>query len=145
MSHRIGRVSHIVREVVSDAIAHRISDPRVSKWTSITRVELSPDLRFADVHLSVMGTETEGRTSLRGMESARGMIQSRLARELTMRQCPLLRFHLDLGLKAAEGILRTLDDLARERREDGREPDGGAEASAHEAPPSASSGTGDGL
>jgi len=115
MSHRSGRVSHLIREVVSDAIAHRLSDPRISRFTSVTRVELSADLKFADVYLSVMGEESEGQTTMKGLESARGLIQTRLARRLSMRQCPLLRLHLDLGLKAAAKIYRTLDELAKER------------------------------
>jgi ribosome-binding factor A len=107
-------VAHLIRDVVSDAIANRLSDPRVSRFTSVTRVELSADLRVADVYVSVMGSEIDGRTTMKGLESARGLIQTRLARRLEMRQCPLLRLHLDLGLKVAARTIETLDRLAAE-------------------------------
>ena len=112
MAHRKERLAHFVRDVVSDAIANRINDPRVHRFTSITRVEVSPDLRVADVHFSVMGSESEGRTTLRGLNSARGMIQTRLAKQVNLRQCPILRFHLDERLKKVTDTLRALGDIA---------------------------------
>ena len=111
MAHRLPKLAHAVRDVVSDAIANRLSDPRIHRFTSITRVEVSPDLKYADVYVSIMGSEAEGQTTLRGLESARGAVQSRLARSLTTRQCPLLRFHLDLGIKKAIAIIRQIDEL----------------------------------
>ncbi|HPF39574.1 MAG TPA: 30S ribosome-binding factor RbfA [Phycisphaerae bacterium] len=111
MSHRKERISNFIREIVSDAIANRINDPRVHRFTSVTRVELSPDLRLANVYVSVMGSESDGRTSIRGLESARGMIQTRVAKQINMRQCPLLRFHLDVSFKKAIDTIRTLDGV----------------------------------
>ena len=113
MSHRIGRVAHIIRDVVSDTIANRISDPRVSRFTSVTRVEVSPDLRSANVYVSVMGEETEGRTTMKGLESARGLIQSRVAKSLDLRQCPIVRLHLDLSLKRAAEVINLIDESLR--------------------------------
>lgn len=114
MAHRKERISNFIRDVVSDAIANRISDPRVHRFTSVTRVELSPDLRLANVYVSVMGTDNEGRTTIRGLESARGMIQTRLAKQINIRQCPLLRFHLDAGFKRAIDTIRALDEVVAE-------------------------------
>jgi ribosome-binding factor A len=116
MSHRIARVAHIVRDVVSDAIANRVSDPRVHRFTSVTRVELTADLRYADVHVSVMGTETESQTTMEGLASARGMIQTRLAKQLDIRHCPILRFHLDRGIKIGIETIRIIDAATAESR-----------------------------
>lgn len=116
MSHRPEKVAHVVRDVVSDAIANRIADPRVHRLTSVTRVEVSGDLRYADVHVSVMGSENESHTTMKGLQSARGMIQSRLAKRLTVRQCPILRFHLDRGIKIGIETIRMLDELSAESR-----------------------------
>src|SRR5213082_3427499 len=91
MVHRLERMASLIRQVVSEAIMSRIQDPRVSRFTSVTRVAVSPDLSFADVHVSVMGSEADQRTTLRGLQSARGMVQSMLARDLSTRHCPTLR------------------------------------------------------
>lgn len=101
MAFRKERVSHFIRDVVSDAISNRIADPRVSRFTSVTRVEVSPDMKTAHVYVSVMGDERDGPRTMKGLESARGMIQSRLAKDINLRQCPAIRFHLDPGIKKA--------------------------------------------
>lgn len=129
MSHRPERVAHAVREVVSEAIAARLSDPRIHRFTSVTRVRMSGDLKLADVYVSIMGTEVEGQTTMKGLASARGLIQSMLARRLDLRTCPTIRFHLDRGLKSALETIRRIDELADERsgRSDGEgSPDAGA-------------------
>jgi ribosome-binding factor A len=118
MSYRPERVAHVIRDVVSDAISNRISDPRVHRLTSVTRVEVSGDLRYADVHVSVMGSESDSGTTMKGLQSARGMIQSRLAKRLTVRQCPVIRFHLDRGIKIGIETIRKLDELSAESRPD---------------------------
>lgn len=114
MHYRSQRLAAVVREVVGDSIANRLSDPRISRLTSVTRVELSPDLLQVKVYVSVMGTDGEARTTLKGLESARGMVQTRLARQLDIRQCPELRFYLDPGPKIAQETFRQLDEVAFE-------------------------------
>lgn len=111
MSYRPDRLSRFVREIVSDAIANRIADPRVDRFTSVTRVELSSDLTIANVHVSVMGSESEARKTMQGLTSARGMIQTRLARQLAIRRCPMIRFHLDIGIKQGIETIRQIDAL----------------------------------
>jgi len=111
MSYRPDRLSRFVRDIVSDAIANRIADPRVDPFTSVTRVELSADLTIADVHVSVMGSEAEARTTMQGLTSARGMIQTRLAKQLAIRRCPMIRFHLDHGIKHGIETIQTIEAL----------------------------------
>lgn len=110
MSFRPERIGHAVRDVVSDAIATRISDPRVSRFASVTRVEMSGDLRLADVYISVMGSDADAGKTMRGLESAKGLIHGLLARALDIRQCPTVRFHLDRGLKIAAETIRQIDE-----------------------------------
>lgn len=114
MSHRLERIASVVQAVVGDAILSRIQDPRVSRLTSVTRVSVSPDLSFTDVYVSVMGDAEQGRTTLRGLQSARGMVQSLLAHQLNTRVCPSIRFHLDESIKKGIETLRQLDALASE-------------------------------
>lgn len=115
MSYRLERAAHAIRDVVSDAIANRLSDPRISRFTSVTRVEVSKDLRMAHVYVSVMGEEADGATTMKGLDSARGAIQTLLAKRLEIRQCPSLRFHLDHGLKRAAETIRQIDEALANR------------------------------
>jgi len=135
MSHRIGRVAHIIRDVLSDAIANKLSDPRISRFTSVTKIELSPDLRIANVYVSVMGSEADGRTTMQGLESAHGLLQTRVAKNLDIRHCPELRLHLDLSLKRASQILDLIQASAAPplnsavERDDEQEDRGGSDPS----------------
>lgn len=119
MAFRMERMASVIRQVVSDCIANRLSDPRLARFITVTRVELSPDLALANVYLSIMGTEAQAATSMKGMTSARGLIQTQLARELDVRQCPAITFHLDKGLKIGAAILEKMDHLRQESAADG--------------------------
>jgi ribosome-binding factor A len=120
MSHRMGRLANIIRDVVSDAISNRVWDPRVSRFTSVTRVELSPDMRIANVYVSVMGPDAEATRTMQGLQSARGMVQTRVAHRLDIRVCPILRFHLDVGIKVAIETFRQLQEVVGDQTEDRR-------------------------
>ena len=71
-SRRAQKAAEAIREVVSMAILTELSDPRVRDVT-VTYVEVSPDLRHAKVHVSVMGDETQQKLSLRGLQNAAGL------------------------------------------------------------------------
>ena len=99
MSHRrTAKVAQAIRQVVSTAILTELRDPRVKKVT-VLNVEVPPDLRSAKVYVSVMGEEREGYLVLRGLQSARGFLQSRIADEIDLRWTPILEFVLDAGVK----------------------------------------------
>jgi len=113
MRFRKERVASAVRDIVSEAIAHRLNDPRVAPMTTVTRVEMTGDLLVAKVYLSVPGDESaEGRT-LAAVLHAGGFIRRIVARELSIRQCPELRFAID---EAAKGVRRTMALLDENRR-----------------------------
>jgi ribosome-binding factor A len=126
-SHRPERVAHVIRQVVSDAIANRLSDPRIAPFSSVTRVEMSPDLEHARVYVSVMGEPAAQRTTLAGLRSAAGAVQRMLARELTLRHCPRLTFELDESIKKGAETIRLINEamaeLHREHPEENQEPD----------------------
>jgi ribosome-binding factor A len=91
---RMRRVDEAMRAVLSDAIAMGLKDPRVG-FVTVTGVKTSPDLRHAQVYVSVLGSEPERADSLRGLRSAHGYLQRRLADELRLKHTPSLSFHYD--------------------------------------------------
>jgi ribosome-binding factor A len=111
MSRRQEKVASVVRRVVGEAIAQQLHDPRISPMTSITRVEITGDLQFATVWVSVMGTDSEQRTTIAGLQHAQGRLQSLLSRALAMRQCPTLRFKHDESIKRGFETLRLIDQV----------------------------------
>ena len=97
-SHRLARVSEIVREVAASTILFDMKDPRVKNVT-VTRAEVSADLQHAKVYVSVMGSEKEQQLTMHGLKSAAGYVQTKLADRLTTRYIPHVTFVLDEGVK----------------------------------------------
>src|SRR5215216_494343 len=110
MSDRMRRVNAAVREVVSEAVGE-LKDPRIG-FVTITGVETSPDLRHARVFVSVLGSDKKRTQSLRGLEAAHGLLQSRLARELRMKRTPQLAFEYDPTVERGVRMTQLIDELA---------------------------------
>lgn len=117
MRYRPERIATIVRRIIGEAIVSRLSDPRISPLASVTRVRVSEDLAHADVYVSVMGEASEAATTLRGLESAQGRIQSMVASAMAIRQVPMLRFHLDDSIKRGDETLRLIEKSTAETRQ----------------------------
>ena len=115
--YRKQRIASVVRNVVSDAIARRMQDPRLSPMVTVTRVEVTGDLQIAKVYLSLTGGEAEERKTIAAMQHAAGFIQRLLASELSIRHCPELRFMIDEGLKNARKTMELLEDNRRKNPE----------------------------
>jgi ribosome-binding factor A len=103
------RVDEAVREVLSAAITKQVKDPRVG-FVTVTAVETSPDLRRARVFVSVLGDKSVRKRSMQGLQSAHGVLQRAVARELRVKYTPTLEFIYDdtteKGFRIAELIDR---------------------------------------
>jgi len=98
MSRRLARIAHAVQEAVSTAILLDVKDPRV-KGVTVLGAEVSEDVREAKILVSVMGDQKTEALSLRGLNAARGFLQSKVAARLQTRNTPILRFVVDHGVK----------------------------------------------
>ena len=111
-SVRQKKVSRVIKIAVSDAILNRLSDPRIQGLVTVTRTELTADLRQARVFLSVLGVDDkQAKLTLIGIQHAHGCIQSCLARALSMKVCPTLTFELDDSLKKTAALMKLIDEV----------------------------------
>ena len=111
--HRPERLAALIQESVAGALSTLVKDPRVG-FLTVTGVTVSPDGSHALIRVSVMGDQDEKNRALEGLESARGFLRSHLAKTLTIRTIPELRFELDRGLEHAQRIDQILADLKRD-------------------------------
>jgi ribosome-binding factor A len=109
MPERMRRVNEAVRAVVAEAVGE-LQDPRIGLVT-ITGVSVSPDLSEGTVYVSVLGNERKRRASLAGLESARGVVQARLGRELRMKRTPHLTFEYDPSVEHGVRMSKLIDEL----------------------------------
>jgi len=112
-SRRVQKAAEAIREVVSMAILTEIRDPRVEHVT-VTFVEVSPDMRQAKVHVSVMGDDRKQKLCLNGLQSSAGFLQTKIGERIDTRYTPRLRFELDMGVKKSLEIARLLSDVLPE-------------------------------
>jgi ribosome-binding factor A len=110
MTERMRRVNEAIRETLAEALVE-LKDPRIG-FVTVTGVETSPDLRHARVYVSVLGNERKREQSLEGLESAHGVLQSRLASELRMKRTPQLTFQYDPTVAEGVRMTKLIDELA---------------------------------
>lgn len=107
------RVNGLLREVLAEAVGRELADPRLG-FLTITDVEATSDLREATVYYTTLRDEDEPQSQA-ALESARGVLQGRVAAELRSRNTPQLRFAYDRTRARAESVTRLIDRIASER------------------------------
>ncbi len=125
-SRRVLKAAEAIREVVSMAILTDLRDPRVEGVT-VTYVEVTPDMRQAKVHVSIMGDAGQQKLCLHGLRSSAGYLQSKISDRIDTRYTPRLQFELDEGVKKSLAISQMLQELLPESKAD-------AEASVDDEP-----------
>lgn len=93
-SQRMRRIDQALRQVIGDAVARDLKDPRVG-FVTVTDVQTSPDLSHARVYVSVLGDLDARDASLAGLQSAHGYLQGRIGAELELKRTPTLEFIYD--------------------------------------------------
>ncbi|MBQ2926420.1 MAG: 30S ribosome-binding factor RbfA [Ruminiclostridium sp.] len=114
-SNRIGRINEeIQRELAS--LLRTVKDPRVHGLVTITRVDTTPDLRYATVYVSVLD-KSDVKEVVKGLKSAGGYLRREVGRALSLRYTPELVFQADDSIDRGTHILKLLNDI--ERKEGG--------------------------
>jgi len=108
VSHRTEQVESLLKRTISDVIARRLSDPRITGLVSITQVDISPDFAEATVYVSILPEQYE-RKSLAGLQHAAGHIGSLAGKAVALRRMPRLTFKLDSSLKKQAEIHREIN------------------------------------
>ena len=114
-TRRQEKVARVVKEAVSDAITHHLSDPRIEGFVSVTKVDMATDLRNANVYVSIFGgDETAQNKTFAAIAHAKSRIQSLVAGKLQSKFCPVLHFYRDENFKKTLETMRLIDQAASE-------------------------------
>ncbi|MCK9443613.1 MAG: 30S ribosome-binding factor RbfA [Tissierellaceae bacterium] len=118
-SKRLFRISEEVKKIVSELIINGIKDPRISNMTSITAVEVTRDLSFAKIYVSVLGNEKEKEDTLEGLQSAKGFIRKEIGNKIDIRYVPEPIFYLDESIEQGIYMSKLIDDVNKKTRGNG--------------------------
>lgn len=115
MSKRTEQIGDEIQRILGEVIQSEMKDPRIG-FVTVTGVNMTPDLLRANVRISVLGDDQERKTTMQALERAKGFLRRRVAEELSLRQTPELRLHLDTSLDHALRIGELLHQIDEERK-----------------------------
>jgi ribosome-binding factor A len=110
--HRHERIAEEIHHEISAMVAGELKDPRIIGLVTVTEVRVSPDLKLARIFVSVLGSEEEHASTLKGLAAAAGFIRRELGVRLQMRRSPELLFIDD----RSEEYKQRIDELLRESK-----------------------------
>ncbi len=105
------RINGEVQRELSLIIQKEIKDPRIHMMTSVTAVEVAPDLKTCKAYISVLGNEEEKNHTIAGLKSAEGYIRRQLAKNLNLRNTPQITFVLDTSIEYGVTMSKKISDL----------------------------------
>lgn len=112
------RINGEVLKELSNIIRGEIKDPRINTMTTITAVEVAPDLKTCKAYISVLGDEESKKSTLEGLKSAEGFIKSRLAKSINLRNTPQIKFLLDESIEYGVSMSKLINDLKKDSKEE---------------------------
>jgi len=113
------RVAVSIKEEVSDILRNGIKDPGLVKMTSVTSVDLTRDLSYAKIYVSIFGNNEEQENILKILDRAAGFVRMELGKRIRLRHIPELEFRLDNSMDYGahfDNVLRTLNTGSRDEK-----------------------------
>jgi ribosome-binding factor A len=114
---RAEKVAEAIHEIVSALLIKGVKDPRIG-FTTITGVKLSDDLHLATIYFTVVGDESEKKSTEQGLNSARGFLRKELGKNLRMRYIPDLLFRYDASIDYGQHIDTLLNEIKNTEPDD---------------------------
>ena len=96
---------------MSQIIREDIKDPRVHPLTSVMAVEVTPDLKFAKIFISVFGNEEEKEKTMEGLKKSAAFACMQLAKRMNLRNTPELTFVLDQSIEYGVNMSKKIDEV----------------------------------
>ena len=112
MTRRIERVNNLIRQEISELLQRQVKDPRLDSFIVITEVSTSPDLRYAKIFISRIGSDEERQETLSVLAAASGFFRKELGRRLRLRRIPELSFQWDDSIERGAHLLKLIDEVS---------------------------------
>jgi len=117
MVDRINRISEEIKREMSAIIRDELKDPRLPQIVSILSVEVTKDLRYAKVYISVLGSEEEKKNAMAALKNAAGFIRREIGRRIQIRYTPEIHFQLDESIEKGIKISKLIQETVKKEEE----------------------------
>lgn len=111
-SNRMDRVNEEFKREIGKIIDQDLKNPNITGLISVTKVKTSPDLKFARVYISILGSKSKKNT-VDGIKNASGFIRTELAKRINLRYTPEIIFEVDETLEYGVKIENILNELKK--------------------------------
>ncbi len=105
------RINSEVQKILAELIRSEVKDPRVPEFTSVTDVEVAPDLKTCKVWVSMLADGDAEKDALKGLKNAEGFLKRQLAKELNLRNTPELTFIADHSIAYGNHMSKLIDEV----------------------------------
>jgi len=112
---RVEKMQELIKQEISTMLIRDVKDPRV-KGVTVTSVEVSGDLSYAKIYVSLYGSEKEQDEAWKGLNSALGFLRSEIAKRVSLRVAPILSFHKDTSIAYGSHIEELLHKIKEEEK-----------------------------
>ncbi|MBS0624350.1 MAG: 30S ribosome-binding factor RbfA [Verrucomicrobia bacterium] len=112
---RIERLNSLLKEVISDVIRKSVKDPHLPELITVTKVEVTRDLSYAKVYVSVIESQRR-ETAIKVLNRAAGFIAQLASKEIILRYFPSLTFYLDTSLDDQIRIEQLIQEIEEEKK-----------------------------
>ncbi len=116
-SNRINRIEEEIKRALASVIQNDVKDDRLSGMTSVTRVEVTSDLKYSKIFVSVYDTDKKREASIDALNHGAAFIRTRLSKMLNIRRVPELKFVLDDSIEYSMKISKLLDEVQKKDNE----------------------------
>jgi ribosome-binding factor A len=112
---RIYRISEEMKKEISSIIQNDLKDPRLPRMISVMSANVTKDLRYAKIYISVLGSEEEKKSALDGLRSAAGFIRREIGHKMQLRYTPEMQFELDNSIERGVYITKLINETVKEK------------------------------
>ena len=113
---RLGRVNEELMKAISHIITYELKNPDVTGMISVTRVKVTPDLKYAMVYVSLLNSKSVEKT-MQGLKESAGFMRSQVAKIVNLRVTPELVFEYDDSIEHGEKIDNILKQISEQDKE----------------------------
>ena len=110
---RLGRVNEELRKALSQIIDYEVKNSNVTGMISVTKVKVTPDLKYAKVYVSILNSKSNEKT-LEGLKASAGFIRTSLAKKVNLRITPVIVFEYDDSIEHGERIESLLQEIKKQ-------------------------------